>query len=41
MKEWITKIIKVLLTCVLIKAITVEIMKILIIVIIIIDNSNL
>ena len=46
-KEWITKIIKVLLMCVVIKTIIIEIIKILITtimittVIIIINNSNL
>ena len=43
-KEWTTKIIKVLLTCVVIKALIIEIIKLLIITIIaviIINNSNL
>ena len=46
-KEWITKIIKVLLTCVVVKAIIIEIIKIwitiikIITIIIINNNSNL
>ena len=39
-KEWITKIIKVLLTCVVIKTIIIEIIKILITTIMIITVSN-